>query len=382
MKHRVMMLSSLALALAGCGGTHEPRKADAADLPPVPVSIIETRSTEWPAWTEVAGTVRATTSTTLASRVMGYIREMKVNPGDRVSTGQLLVTIDARDLEAGLLHARAVEQEALSGVAEAENGIAAAKAQLSLAQVTFKRMDDLFNQKSISNQEFDEAQARFRTAEANYQMALSKRSQTDAKIAQARQAVASASVARSYSEIRAPFAGIVTEKRAEAGQMATPGAPLLTIEQNKGFRVEAPVEESALGDVRLGQSVPVLLGSASEPVPAKITEIVPAIDPGSRSFLIKATLPHTPTLRTGSFARVRIPKGTRSSILIPADAISQRGDLQSVYVLDGNIARLRMVTSGQRLDSRVEILSGLREAEKVVYPRPASIRDGIRVEVR
>lgn len=382
MTQRVMILSIFMLALSGCNGTHEARKAEAADLPPIPVSVVETKMAAWPANVEVAGTIRATVSTTLASKVMGYVREIKVNPGDRVAAGQLLVAIDARDLEAGLLQAQAVEQEAVSGVAEADNGIAAAKAQLALAEVTFNRMNGLFQQKSISNQEFDEAQARFRTAEASYQMAVSKRKQVDAKIAQAKQAVATASVVRSYSEIRAPFSGVVTEKKAESGQMATPGAPLVTIEQSGGYRVEAPVEESLLGAVRLGQGISVVLGSVDEPVMAKITEIVPAIDPASRSFVIKATLPRSSVLRSGSFVRVRIPKGTRSSILIPAGAITQRGGLEGVFVIDGNLARLRMVTSGQHVDSGVEILSGLREGDKVVYPRPASIADGSRVEVR
>ena len=133
------------------------------------------------------------------------------------AAGQVLVIIDSRDLESALLQAKAAEQEAQSGIAEAENGIAAAKAQLGLAQVTFRRMEDLFKKKSISNQEFDEAQARLRSAEAAYQMAVSKRAQLDARIAQARQGVESASVMHSYSEIRAPFAGVVTDKKVEAG---------------------------------------------------------------------------------------------------------------------------------------------------------------------
>ena len=119
--------------------------------------------------------MRALTATTLASQVMGYVRDVKVQTGDRVSPGQVLVIIDSRDLESALLQAKAGEQEAQSGIAEAENGIAAAKAQLGLAQATFRRMEDLFSKKSISNQEFDEAQARLRTCRSSLPDGASKR---------------------------------------------------------------------------------------------------------------------------------------------------------------------------------------------------------------
>lgn len=370
------------LILSGCSRTHDPAATAAASRATLSVPIVEARTVERPAYYEAAGTVRAVTSSTLASKVMGYVRAVNVSPGDRVRAGQLLASIDSRDLDSALLQASAVEQEAQSSVAEADNGVAAAEAQMTLARVTFQRMKDLLEKKSVSSQEFDEASARFRTAEANYKMAVSRRAQTDAKIAQAKQAVSSATIVRSYSEIRAPFAGIVTEKRAEPGQMATPGSPLLTVERSGAFRLEAPVEEAMLGSVRVGQSVSVLLESPNQSLTARISEIVPSIDPSSRAFLVKATLPPSPALRTGAFARMRIPRGSRSAIEIPAGALSRRGELESVYVADGQVARLRIVTVGQRSDREAEILSGLQPGENVIYPRPAGLTDGARVEVR
>jgi RND family efflux transporter MFP subunit len=372
----------LVLISTGCGGDHKPSKADAASRPPVPVSVVETQVAAWPVTYEAAGTVRALTASTIASKVMGYVRDVKVQPGDRVNTGQVLVVIDSRDLESALLQAKAAEEEAHSGIAEADNGIAAAKAQLGLAQATFKRMDDLFSKKSISNQEFDEAQARLRTAEAAYNMAVSKRAQLGARIDQAKQGVASASVMRSYSEISAPFAGVITEKKVEPGQMATPGSPLVTIEKTGAYRLEAPVEESMLGSIHLGQNVSVVLESAHQTVTGKITEIVPAVDPSSRAFLVKASLPSSPLVRSGLFARLRVPRGSHQAVVIPADAILHRGELQSVFVVEDGIARARMITAGKRQDAQVEILSGLNAGEKVVFPRPANLTDGAKVEIR
>jgi RND family efflux transporter MFP subunit len=311
---------------------------------------------------------------------MGYIREVKVNVGDHAGEGQLLVVIDSRDLDTAVFRAKAVEQEATSGIAEADHAVSAAKAQLHLAQVTFRRMEDLFHQKSISNQEFDEAQARLQSAAAAHQMALSRRAQLDSKMAQARQAAELAAVNRSYAEIRAPFAGVVIEKRAEPGQTAIPGAPLLTIERAGGYRFEAAVEEALLGQIRLGQTASVLIGALNQILRERIIEIVPAIDPASRSFVVKTSLRADPALRSGLFGRMRVTRGSKQAIAIPATAITRQGQIESVFVVENGVARTRMVTSGARHGEFAEVLSGLQPAETIVSVIPANLTDGARIE--
>ena len=375
-------IAAFSAMLAGCGGSAAHRSASPASSAPVRVSVVEVRSVQWPDMYEAPGTVRAVTAATLASKVMGYVSEARVQVGDRVSRGQTLVRVDARELESGLLQARAAEQEARSGIAEADNGIAAARAQLGLAEATFRRMTDLFAKTSISHQEFDESQARLRGAEAAWQMAVSKRAQLNAKIAQAEQSVEAASVQRGYAEVRAPFAGIVTEKRVEQGQLATPGTPLLTLESVGAYRLEAALAESMLGSVRAGQEVSVLLDAWNQPLNARVTEIVPSVDPASRSFVVKATLPSLPIIRSGLFGRLRVPRGVKDTVAVPAESIVSRGALQSVFVADSGVARLRMVTAGQVRDGRTEILSGLQPGDLVIHPRPSNLVDGVPVEVR
>jgi RND family efflux transporter MFP subunit len=187
---------------------------------------------------------------------------------------------------------------------------------------------------------------------------------------------------RSYAEIHAPFDAVVTEKRVEQGQMATPGAPLITIEQTGAYRLEAGVQESMIASVREGQNVSVLLDTWNQPLNARVTEIVPAVDPASRTFLVKATLPPGPMLRSGLFGRLRVQRGVHQAIAIPADAIVHRGALQSVFVAENGVARLRMVTAGQIHDGKAEILSGLQAGESVIHPRMSNLADGVRVEVR
>jgi RND family efflux transporter MFP subunit len=260
--------------------------------------------------------------------------------------------------------------------------VAAAKANLDLAQATFKRMQDLFSKKSISNQEFDEASAKLKAAQAAHDIARARRVQLDAQAARVQQEVRATEVARSYAEITAPFAGVVTAKSADPGALALPGAPLLTIEREGAYRLEASVEESRLSAIRVGQAVSVTLDGEDRTLEARVSEIVPAVDAASRSYTVKIDLPSAPVLRSGVFGRASFQLGSRPTLTIPAAAVSDRGQLQSVLVAENGVARIRMITAGQKSKDQVEVLSGLTAGEKVIFPVPRGLADGARVEAR
>jgi RND family efflux transporter MFP subunit len=367
--------------LASCGGK-APRSEGAPQPAPVPVKVTTVASANWPNVYEATGTVRARTAAVLASKLMGYVREAGFQAGDPVQEGQLLISIDSRDTDSQYRQAEAARNEALAARPEVENAVAAAQANLDLANVTLRRMKDLFDKKSISNQELDEASARQKAAQAGFEMARSKQAQLAARIAQAEEAVKAAAVARGYSEIRAPFAGTVTEKRVEPGNLATPGAPLATIEREGAYRLEAAVDESRLRDIRAGQAVSVTLDALGKTLPARVGEIVPAVDTASRSYTVKIDLPSLPGLRSGLFGRAAFDVGKRSVLAIPAGAIRQQGQLVSIFVTEAGVARARLVTLGEsRADAR-EVISGLSSGERIVFPVPDGLTDGARVEVR
>ncbi len=376
----VSFLLTSVLLLTGCS-SHEPTDA-AAKSSPVAVQAITTAPAAWPNVYEATGTVRARTAAVISSKVMGYVREVRVSAGDRVREGQLLVALDARDLDAGYRQAEAAQAEARSAVPEADNAVAAAKANLNLAQATYKRMKDLFDKDSISNQEFDEVTAKLKLAQSGYEMAVARRTQLDSKIAQAGQALASAEVMRSYAQLTAPFAGTVTAKTVDPGVLAAPGIPLLTIEREGAYRLEATVEESKLPLIRAGQPVTVVLDAIGRPIEGRVSEIVPSIDAASRTFIVKIDLPAIAGVRSGLFGRARFGFGTRQVLAVPAGAVTERGQLSSVFVADGGRARARFVTLGQRSQDSVEILSGLNPGEQVIFPAPPSLADGASVEVR
>lgn len=371
---------ALAMVLAGCGGEKAtPKKAESR--PAVAVSLAKVQEETIPDVYEATGTVKARVSSVLSARVMGYVREIRVQAGDSVKAGQVVAVLEAKEIETGLRQAEAARNEARSAMPEVNNAIAAAQAQLELAEATYKRMKSLLDQKSITAQEFDEVAARHRMAQANLEMARARRVQLEQKIRQADEAVSQAAVMRSYTEITAPFAGTVIERKAEPGMLAAPGMPLVVVEQASGYRLEAAIEERRLNQVKRGMAVQVQLDTAEPLMDARIEEIVPAMDAGSRSFTAKIGL-RGGMLRSGMFGRVRIPVGEKKALMIPAAALVRQGQVERVYVADGGVARARLVTAGAARGNSLEILSGLSAGERIVTPVPTTLEDGAKIEVR
>ncbi|HUB81801.1 MAG TPA: efflux RND transporter periplasmic adaptor subunit [Bryobacteraceae bacterium] len=380
---RFVLFSALAAAavLTGCGGGDSHPKA-ASPAPTISVQAVAASASDWPDAYEAAGTVRARTATVISSKVMAYVREVAVQVGDHVRDGQEIVKLDAQDLDTNVRRAEAAEAEVRSAFPEADNGIAAAKAGLDLAQTTFKRMEELSAKKSISNQEFDEASARLKQAQASYDMAQAKRKQLDSKLAGVEQEIRAAKIIVDYTRIAAPFAGVVTAKSVEQGNLAAPGAPLLTIEKEGSYRLEVSVDESKLPEVKSGESVDVELEAVDRRISARVSEIVPEVDAASRAYTVKIDLPAMVNLRSGMFGRAWFPMGARKVVTVPTSAVMERGQLQWVFVIEDGSARNRLVTTGKRQPGGVEILSGLSEGEKVVSPIAAGLVDGSHVEVR
>ena len=171
-----------------------------------------------------------------------------------------------------------------------------------------------------------------------------------------------------YTTVRAPFSGVITEKKVDAGAFASPGMPIFTVEDTRNYRLEVTVDESDINLVRLGQRSEVTIDSlGSAQILGRVAEIVPAADPASRSFVVKVSLPADARIRSGLFGRAHFARATRSALLIPSASVVQRGQLQGIYVLGANdIAELRYVTLGKRAGDKVEILSGLENGDRLV----------------
>jgi RND family efflux transporter MFP subunit len=307
-----------------------------------------------PDYVEATGTVRAAQTSQLASQVMGTITRVNVREGDAVRRGQVLITIDEAQSRAGY-------QGASAGLQASQQAIAAANADYALAESTMRRYQTLFDKRSVSPQEYDEVKTRLAAAKA-------RRDAAHASSVQAEAAVSEANTAVGFTRIRAPFDGLIIAKLADPGAMAAPGVPLLTLEDPSRFRLEAMVDESQIGAVHLGTTVPVAIDSlGNQAIAGKVVQIVPAADPASRTFTVKIDLPANPQIRSGLFGRARFPRGERESILVPQAALLHRGQLDAVYVVGKDeIASLRYVTLGKPSAGEIEVLSGLENGERIV----------------
>ena len=345
---------------------------------------------------EATGTVRSRTSTVVSSQVMGVITSLKVREGERVKAGQVLIEIDDRDAATQIQKAQAGLRQAESGVAEVDQSInaaqsakAAAEANKRLASSTLNRYQVLLDRKSVSPQEFDEIKAKYQVAEAEVdraqkmlEMLAAKKKQAQAQVDQANADVSAARVQAAHSRVVSPLAGIIFAKHVEAGAMATPGVPLLTVEDDSSYRLEASVEESQVGKIKLNDAVGIRISSiSSDELPGKVVEILPAADPASRTYLVKIAIPHQPLVRTGLYGTARFSRGTRRAITIVNGSIVRRGQLIGVFVVDdASTARLRLITIGKATADRTEVLSGLSEGERIVTSGVEKVTDGSRLQ--
>jgi len=318
------------------------------------VSVLAVKQDNIPDVLESVGTVRAAQSSDLASQMMGNILEIRVREGDRVSRGEVLAVIDDSQPRATLDRARAAELAA-------QQQLVAANSDLALAESTLKRDRYLYEQKVVSQQEFDEVNTRQQTF-------LARRDIAQAGQDQARAALNQAATSLDYTRIRAPFNGIVTHKKVDSGTLASPGMPIFTVEDMRRFQLEVSVNESDLWCVRPGGQVAVAIDAlGNTELKGKVAQIVPTADPASRAFFVKIDLPSETRLRSGLFGRAQFSRGKQEALLIPRSAVVERGQLQGVFVLDQNkVANLRYVTLGKPSGSAIEVLSGLQGGERFV----------------
>jgi RND family efflux transporter MFP subunit len=358
----------LSLMFVGCSSERQTVAASPETVSNV--SVVSAQTANILDVVEAVGTLRAAETSQLAAQMMGNILEIRVREGDRVQRGQVMAVIDDAQPRAAL-------DRAVAADLAAQQEMSACESDFTLAESTFKRYQTLYDRKSVSPQEFDEIKARYQAAQARRETARAGQAQAKAALQQARTTVG-------YSHIVAPFDGLVTERKADVGTLASPGMPIFTVEDLRHYRLEATVNESDLRYVRQGQQVSLSIDAlGNRELEGKVLEIVPAADPASRSFLVKIELPPDPALRSGLFGRAQFARGERTALLIPRSAIVERGQLQGIYVLDQNrIAGLRYITLGKPSAQQVEVLAGLQAGETLIGDPGSRELSGKKIESR
>lgn len=340
---------ALVALLAGCGGS----SSETNDAQPreVKVQTASARRESVPRTVQATGGLEADKSIMVSTRMMGWVREMHVTEGQTVRKGDPLLSIDDTDL--------------MAKKAQAEAGINEAKAVLTNAERMAERFQRLYEDKSVSRQQLDDV--------------LTGRDRAAAGVKMAEAGLSEVKVHLSYLDIVAPADGVVARKMIEEGDMANPGMPLVTLEDTDRMKVVAYLGEKDVSEVHAGDMVEVQVTSlpgATYRVP--LEHVIQSANPGSRTYDIEAFLPNdSGRLKSGMFARVTVPVGTREAITVPREAIIQRGQLTGVWTIgaDGTV-HLRWVRLGHGQGDRVEVLSGLQGDETLVLSSEAPLAEG------
>jgi len=385
------------------------------------------------------GTVEPVETVTITSRVMGQITNLSVKEGDRVKQGQVLAQIDVKDIQAQSDRATAAISQSQAGVtvtqaaqigaitfqnqmiaqlnqafARKEQSIAQlleAEAELANAQLQQRRMEILSSEGAVPQVQLDEvntkvtviktriqqakasieeahrgvesAKAAVEQAASGVEQAKAEVKQAISQVEQARAGKEEASANLVYGIVTAPFDGVVTRKQSEVGAMAGIGQPLVTLEGTAQLRFSVEIPESLISRVRLGETVNVQIDTLKRVVRGSVTQIIPSANPSSRSFTIKISLPSSFDVMPGMFGRMELPESSRKGIIIPANALIHRGQLEGVYVVGANdLAILRWLKTGKVQDEGIEITSGLVEGDRVILSNLSQISDGQPVTIQ
>jgi len=330
---------------------------------------------------EAPGSVVAVTTAQVAARTIGTVLQVAVREGDRVSRGQLLAQLDERELAAHQSSAQAAVEVSDAGVAQATKAVASAQAQADVAKKTYDRYVYLKEQKSVSAQEFDEVEAKYQAAQAGLEQAQAALEQAEAARTQAKSEVQAAESVASYARIVAPFDGRVIERRVEPGSLISPGVSLFVLEDTSRYQLEVTLPADALATVRKGSAARVQLDSLPGiSIAGRVAEMEAGADPASHTARARIDLSRDSGVESGMFGRAFFARGDRRALLVPSDAVVDRGQLRGIYVADaGAVAHWRVLTLGKSFGPQVEVLSGLGEGDMVVLNPGTLELDGKRI---
>ncbi|MBU2940427.1 efflux RND transporter periplasmic adaptor subunit [Lacinutrix sp. C3R15] len=356
-KTYTILACSVALLLASCG--NEEKKPVVDNSPAISVKTNQVVANDNSPFLSVSGKIQATNSADLSTRMMGYVNKVHVNVGDKVRKGQILVSINNSDLQAKR--------------AQVNASITEATAAFNNAQKDYNRFKSLFADNSASQKEMDDMTANFNMAKARLEGAKQMKNEINAQF--------------TYSNITAPFSGTITSKNVEAGNMANPGMPLISMETPGSFEVIARIPETEISAIKNGVSVDVLVKSINQTLKGKVVEVSTSAKNTGGQYLVKIALNKTDAnILSGMFTTVQFPverKAKSTMVLIPNDAIITNGQLSGVYtVSQSNTAMLRWLRLGRTFGEQVEVLSGLNADEAYIVSAEGKLYNGAKITIQ
>ncbi|MEP7108809.1 MAG: efflux RND transporter periplasmic adaptor subunit [Ferruginibacter sp.] len=349
------------LALSACSSKEKNETAINTDA--AIVVTVATPSGDLQQGVNVSGQIEASQTAGISTRVMGYITMLKVKPGDHVSKGQLLATISNQDM--------------LAKRAQADAVITEAQASLSNAQKDYDRFSVLYKQQSATAKELDNVTLQYSAAKARMEGARQMRNEVNAMLG--------------YTSLTAPFSGIVTQKLADAGSMAVPGMPILTIEQIGSYQVSAAVPENTIKQIQRGTEAMVTIKAIDKTIRGTVIQINQSSEFTGGQYIIKVGIPDNEKtgLYAGMYANVAIRvketaavKATDNAVMVPLSSIEHKDQLTGLYTIgSNNTALLRWVRLGKTFGDKVQVLTGLEKSETFILSADGKLYNGVPVKI-
>ncbi|HLV91509.1 MAG TPA: efflux RND transporter periplasmic adaptor subunit [Aequorivita sp.] len=351
------LLFSVLLSFSSCGDSSNEKSVE--KLPAVNVTVSSVGAENNSPFLNASGKIEAVNSASLSTRMMGFVNKVHVNVGQKVNKGQLLISINNSDLSAKQ--------------AQTTAGITEAQAAYNNAEKDFQRFQNLFAENSATQKELDDQRARYEMAKARLEGAKQMKNEVESQFA--------------YVNLRAPFDGVITNKFIDEGDMASPGAPLISVEGPGSFEVTASVPEREISKIKSGTEVLVLVKSMNTQLTGTITEVSSSARNTGGQYLVKVVLDKTDAgILSGMYATVQFPiekTGSNTAILIPKEALVHRGELTGIYtVSQSNTSILRWLRLGRSLGDNVEVLSGISADEKFIVNADSKLFNGARLNIK
>jgi RND family efflux transporter MFP subunit len=353
----LFLIALTTLLMASCGNDAKQKVMD--NSPTVMVQVRKVSESNNNYFLSVSGKIQSVNSANLSTRVMGFVKKVPVKVGDKVKKGQLLVSINNTDLQAKR--------------AQVDASITEASVALNNAQKDYERFQNLFAANSASQKELDDMTAGYEMAKARLEAALQMKNEVNAQFA--------------YTNIIAPFSGVITAKTVKEGDMANPGQPLISIESPGNFEVLAMVPETEITQIKQGIEVDVLVKSIHKTLKGKVSELSTSAKNTGGQYLVKIALDKTDVnILSGMFATVYFPiekQAKTERVLIPIDALVTNGQLSGVYtVSQTNTALLRWLRLGRVFGNQVEVLSGLNADEAYIVSAEGKLFNGAKITIQ
>lgn len=354
-KMRIFLGMMATVALISCGSDQSKDTPNTSNA--VAVKTLNIGETSQEASYRASGTLSAVNQSQVSTRMMGYVVNVHVKIGQKVPAGALLVTLDQSDLSAKK--------------AQADAAVVQADAAFANARADYNRFQTLYQQQSATAKELEDMTTRFEMAKAGLEAAKQMRNEVQAQFA--------------YAQIRAPFAGTVTQTFVKAGDMANPGMPLVSIEGGSSMEVKVRVTERQIAQVQNGTKVQVLIKNKDKKVTGTVVETSASAQYSGGQYPVVVRLDEMPSdVLPGMYVTVEFPTTNKKeeitatqNIQIPLAAVMTRGDLKGVYVVSQQkTAVLRWIRLGRTQGDVVEVLSGLQQGEILVVSAEGKLYNG------